>query len=163
MNSGIDDNTDLFRRAAHPYELFFLHQDHAFLKWRTRDNPCPVKFKSFQLIDHDNILQAQVICSVNNNVAFIEQTLFDARLKKSHVNFLLKKVIRSLKDENICMVRYAGFNNNILNRREMALLKHAGFVFTGKGEWYTYKKLTDNCTINPENIYLSRLYKQGIN
>ena len=163
MNSGMDDNTDLFRRAAQPQMLFFLHQDHAYLQWRTRKNPYPVTYKSLQLLGRDDKLQAQVICSVNSNVAFIEQTLFDKKLKKSHINFLLKTVIRSLKNENICMVRYTGFNNNILNRREMKLLQNTGFVFTGKGEWFTYKKLTDNCVINPENIYLSRLYKQGIN
>jgi len=51
----------------------------------------------------------------------------------------------------------------MLNNREIKLLKNIGFVFTGKGEWFTFKKLTDNSIINPENIYLSRLYKQGIN
>jgi hypothetical protein len=160
INSEIDENTGLFQRAALSDRLFFLLQDKAYLKWRIQDNPYPVKYRSYQLLDQDNILHAQVICSMIKNVAFIEQTLFDKNLNRRIVNFLLKKVIRSLKNEDICLVRYTGFKNNMLNNREMKLLKNIGFVFTGKGEWFTFKKLTDNSIINPKNIYLSRLYKQ---
>ena len=46
---------------------------------------------------------------------------------------------------------------------EMGLLKNLGFVFTGKGEWFTFKNLSGNSNINPKNIYLSRMYKQGVN
>ncbi len=163
IDQAINDNTGLFQRAATPGRLLFLQQDDAYLDWRIRKNPYAVNYRSFQFLDRNNILRGQVICSVTGQVAFIEQTLFDKSLKKRNVYYLLKTVIQALKNENICMVRHAGFNNNRLNSREMGLLHNLGFVSTGKGEWFTFKKLSDDPMINPENIYLSRLYKQGIN
>lgn len=163
FNSGIDENADLFRRSAFPDHLFLLLQDKAYLKWRIQDNPYPVKYRSYQLLDQDDILQAQVICSIIKDVAFIEQTLFDKSLNKRTVRFILKKVIRSLKNEDICMIRHIGFKSNILNTEEMKMLKNIGFVHTKKGEQVCFINLTENVMINPENVYLSRLYKQGIN
>lgn len=163
INAEFDENMPLFQRAALPDRLFFLLQDEAYIKWRIKDNPYPFKYRSYQLLAQDNTLHAQVISSIADHVAFIEQTLFDKNLKSRTVNFLLKEVISALKNEGVCLVRHIGFKNNILSKREMKLLKNSGFVPTGKGEWFTYKKLLDNSGVNPENIYLSRLYKQGTN
>jgi hypothetical protein len=163
INFEMNENVDLFQRASFSEKLFFLLQDDAYLKWRISENPYSVKYKTWQLFDHGNILQAQVICSMNKNVAFIEQTLFDKNLNRKIVNHLLKRVIQSLKNEAICLVRYVGSRNNNLNKREMNMLKNIGFVFTGKGEQFTFINLSDQSIINPSNIYLSRLYKQGIN
>ena len=162
INRETGDNTGLFQRAAVPGPLCFMLQDNAYFTWRIRNNPYPIQYRSYQLLDRDNLLQGQVICSVAGNVASIEQTLFDKELAGSVVNFFLGKVISALKNEEICMIRYTWFQPNSLNAREMQLFKSMGFVFTGKGEWFTFKKLRDNTLFNPENIYLSRLYKQGI-
>ena len=161
INSEINENTSLFQRAAYPDRLFFLVQDQEYLRWRIRDNPYPVKYKFFQLLDHDNIVKAQIICSLNNHVAYIEQTLFAKDLKRKSVNFLLKSMVKSLKNELIFLVRYTGTRNNTLNIREMDLLRNMGFVLTGTGEWFTFKPLSDNSVITPDNIYLSHMYKQG--
>lgn len=161
INSEINENTRLFQRAAYPDRLFFLVQDQEYLRWRIRDNPYPVKYKFFQLLDHDNIVKAQIICSLNNNAAYIEQTLFAKDLKRKSVNFLLKSMVKSLKNEPIFLVRYTGLRNNTLNIREMDLLRNMGFVLTGTGEWFTFKPLSDNSVITPDNIYFSRMYKQG--
>ncbi|MFZ4522714.1 MAG: hypothetical protein ACOYNC_13475 [Bacteroidales bacterium] len=163
FNTEMSDNTSLFQRVATPGRLCFLWQDHSYLTWRISENPYPVKYRSYQLLNQGNILQAQVVCSINNNEAFIEQILFDRTLKMSAVYSLIKKVLQSLKQENICMVRYIGFTNNLLNQREMKMIRNLGFVYTRKGEHVSFVKLSDGLKINPENVYLSRLYKQGIN
>ena len=157
----LDDNTDLFRRAAAPGRLFTLLQDSDYMKWRISENPYAVKYRSWQLRDRQNNLHAQVICSILDNAAFIEQILFDHKLEMTSLNFLLKKIIRSLKNEKVIVVRYMGFRNNELNKKEMDVLKKLGFAFSGNGEWFTYKPLTDDPAITPDTIYLSRIYKQG--
>ncbi|MCX6246941.1 MAG: hypothetical protein NTW10_04340 [Bacteroidetes bacterium] len=161
INSEINENTPLFQRAASPDRLFFLVQDQEYLKWRIGDNPYPVNYKFFQLLDHDNIVKAQVICSLNNHVAYLEQTIFAKDLKRTSINFLLKSMVKSLKNEHVFLVRYTGTRNNTLNRREMRLLRSMGFVLTGTGEWFTFKPLSDNSVITPDTIYLSHMYKQG--
>ncbi|MHC1773994.1 MAG: hypothetical protein AB9834_01150 [Lentimicrobium sp.] len=163
INFELDENIQLFQRAAFPDHLILLQQDDDYFKWRIEDNPYPIKYRSYQLLDQDNTLFAQVICSIDDTVAFIEQTLFDKSLKNRTVNFMLRKVISALEDEGVCLVRHIGFKNCNLNKLEMKYLKNSGFISTGKGEWFTFKKLLNNPSINPENIYLSRLYKQGTN
>jgi hypothetical protein len=157
----VNDNTGLFQRAVFPQHLFFLLQDKEYLQWRIAENPYPVKYRSYQLLDQGNILHAQVICSIQDNTAFIEQTLQDKNLDRKVLNFLLKEILRSLKNENVFLVRFTGYNNNILNRRETNLMKNMGFVLTGNGEWFTFKTLSENPVVVPGNIYFSRMYKQG--
>jgi hypothetical protein len=161
INSGINENTRLFQSAANPDRLFFLVQDQEYMKWRIRDNPYPVKYKSFQLLDRDDTVKAQIICSLNNDTAYIEQVLFAKDLQRKSINFLLKRVVASLKNESVFLVRYTGTRNNALNIREMDLLRKIGFVLTGTGEWFTFKPLSDNSEITPGRIYLSHIYKQG--
>jgi hypothetical protein len=43
------------------------------------------------------------------------------------------------------------------------MLQNMGFVYTKKGEQVCFANLSDDLTFNPKNVYLSRLYKQGIN
>ena len=157
------ENIDLFQRAAKQDDLFILFQDSRYFQWRILENPYPVKYRSFQLFDDKNMLQAQVICSVNGDSAFIEQVLFDRNLKMRFVHFLLKKAIRALNDEHIPLIRYIGFNNNVLNIIEMNALKKLGFFPTGKGEQVNFINLSKDHRTITENVYLSRLYKQGIN
>jgi hypothetical protein len=163
INFELNENETLFKNASLPDQLMFLLQDKDYLKWRISENPYSINYKSYQLLDDDNTLMAQVICSIQNDVCFIEQTLFDKKLTKENIHFLLKNILCSLKNENICLVRYTGFKQNQLNLREMNLMKRIGFIFTGKGEWFTFKNLSDSSLIRSENIYLSRMYKQGIN
>ena len=162
VNFELNENKTLFQNASSPDKLTFLSQDKEFLNWRISENPHPIEYKSYQFFDKD-ILVAQVICSKKEDVAYIEQTLFDKKLTKKTIHYLLKYVLRALQNENICLVRFTGFKNNNLNRREISLLKNVGLILTGKGEWFTFKSLSDNSPVNPENIYFSRLYKQGVN
>ncbi|HXD94493.1 MAG TPA: hypothetical protein VNX01_14900 [Bacteroidia bacterium] len=162
INYEFNENKTLFQNVSSPNKLIFLQQDKDFLNWRISNNPYPIKYKSYQLFDN-SILVAQVICSVKEDVAFIEQTLFDKKLTKKNIYYLLKHVLQSLQNENICLVRYSGLKNNALNLREINLLKSLGLILTGKGEWFTFKNLSGNSHISPKNIYFSRMYKQGVN
>jgi hypothetical protein len=161
-NTEINENGSLFKNTAGLDPMFFLLQDKNYLDWRISKNPYPIRYRSFQLLEN-TLLLAQVICSIQKDVAFIEQTLFDKKITKKNRLSLLKRIVHDLQKENVCIIRYTGFNNNTLNASEMELLKRLGFVFTGKGDWFTFKNLSANATIKPEMIYLSRMYKQGVN
>lgn len=160
---GLNENQTLFRHADASGKLLFLLQDSNYLKWRISENPYPIIYKSYELRDMNDMLVAQVICSIQKDVAFIEQTLFDKKINKKIIRFLLKNILHSLKKEGTCLVRCTSFQHNQLNKEEMKILKNIGFTYTGKGEWFTFKSLLNNSGMKPENIYLSRMYKQGIN
>ena len=161
INFDLNDNVDLFKRASTQDNLmFFLSQNNEYLKWRITDNPNNIKYKSFQIVNNENILQVQVIYSINKNVAFIEQILFDRNLNRK---ILYSFIIKLIYKENICLIRFIGFEINEINKKEMSILKSFGFVFTKKGEQFAFRSLSDKSNVNPYNILLSRLYKQGIN
>jgi hypothetical protein len=163
FNCELNDNTTLFKNAVFPDKFVFLIQDDDYLNWKISKNPYDITYRTFQLLDENKHLVAQVICSVQKDTAFIVQTLFDKKINRKARLYLLKKIITVLQKESVCMVRYTGFTSNKLNSNEMELLKGLGFIFTGKGEWFTFKKLLANSSITPENIYLSRMFKQGVN
>ncbi len=163
FNPELNANDKLFQNASSSGKMLFLLQDKKYLNWKISENPYAIQFKSFQLLDENKLLVAQVICSIQKDLAFIEQTLFDKKINKKSRQGFLKRILQLLEKENICLVRYTGFNSNSMNKAEMSLLKSLGFVFTGKGEWFTFKKLSVHSTVCPENIYLSRMYKQGVN
>jgi len=161
VKSCVFDNSSLFKRISVSGNILFLHQDGDYLNWRVRNNPYPVAYRSFQLIDGNGSLAAQVICSITGRAAFIEQALFDDRLSRKAILSVLRQVIRSLQKENVVIIRHIDFNNSIPGKMEAKFLARMGFVRTGSGDWFTFKTLTGNPVIAPETIYLSRLYKQG--
>jgi len=163
VNFGLNDNEGLLRQINDQNELFFYLQDSAYFQWRVTDNPHPIKYKSYQLFDREDNMRAQVICSIRDDVAFIDQLLFDKTLSKRAVRSFVQKIIGYLKKEGICMVRYMGFQYNKLKLNEIKMLKRVGFVFTGKGEQFTFKNLSSHAPVKPERIFLSRMYKQGVN
>jgi hypothetical protein len=163
LNAEIRENTGLFKKASGNGKLFFLKQDAEYVQWRVRRNPYPVTYRSFQLLDQDDNLLAQVICSHmdHSDSAFIEQALFDRELDRKVILSFLGAVINRLQKENVILVRYMGFQNNDLKKMELKLFKQVGFVLTGNGEWFTFKMLSENSAITPGCFYLSRLYQQG--
>lgn len=163
FNNELNENDELFKKASLTDKMIFLLQNKNYLKWKISENPYDITYRSFQLVDTNGSLVAQAICNVQKEVAFIEQTLFDKKLNKDQKRSFLKKVLNALENENVGLVRFTGFNNNTLNVAEMDLLKSIGFVFTGKGEWFTFKNISSDPDIDPGKIYLSRMYKQGIN
>jgi hypothetical protein len=162
INTELNENTGLFKRAAGPHDLFYIKQDDEYLKWRISENPYPVKYRSYQLMDADHVLRAQLICSINKNEAFVEQLLFDEELDSKVVFCLLKEMIRKMRKDNLCIIRNIGFQNNAVSRKEMSTLKKLGFVYSGKGEQVSMVSLAGDPEIGMDHIYLSRLYKQGI-
>ncbi len=163
FNTELEENEVLFKNAAFPNKMIFLEQNKAYLKWKTSENPYPITYKSFQLVNEDKLLVAQLICSLQGETAFIEQALFDRKITKRNRQAFINHILRILKRKNVYLVRYSGFDSNELNASEMNLLKSIGFVFTGRGEWFSFKNLSTDAIINPKKIYLSRMYKQGVN
>jgi len=161
-NHNLNENEELFFNASYPEQMTFLLQDKNYLQWKISENPYRITYKSFQLFDKENRLVGQVIWSVQKEIAFIEQTLFDSKINNKQRQYVLKKILCSMKKENICLVRFTGFHNNKLNAGELDLFKNLGFIFSGRGEWFTFKKISSDSIIDPKNIYLSRMYKQGI-
>jgi hypothetical protein len=105
---------------------------------------------------------AEIIFSINGQVAFIEQIIYSQRLQDKTLRRFLKRAISIIKGKGISIIRFMGFKSNVYNRKEMNQLKRLGFIFTGKGIPFIFKHLSakDN-DMDIKNLFISRLYTQG--
>lgn len=159
----IGDHEDLiFRHLEYKAEFYTLNQDKEYINWRLNNNPYNIKYKSIALRNHDQAKLAEVIYSLHEEVAYLEQIIYDKSLNDKQVVRFLKRAISIVSKNNISIIRFMGFRINIYNKMEIRFLKRLGFVFTKKGIPFIFKKLSDNLgSLNSKDLFISRLYTQG--
>jgi hypothetical protein len=140
--------------------VFFLLHDLKFLGWRLRDNPYPNKHLYYSLVDDSGKQTASVICSHSGNVAYIMHMFFAPELPEQTKEHFLNAVVGDLSRKTT-VLRFWGFIHNDTGRREVELLKKAGFVFTNQGISFVWKKLDETSSLNVNNFALSRMAAQG--
>ena len=140
--------------------LFSLNQNENFLNWRIYQNPYTQNFVHFSLIEKNQTV-ANIIFSVNNDVAHIIQFLFIEKLNAGVLEIFLKKVVNALKQENIYLIRNWGFNTNEINSNEVSLLKSIGFTFIQRGITFVWKSFEKENSMQPDAMILSRMAAQG--
>lgn len=147
--------------SFHPLSLYSIYLDKSFLEWRIEKNPSDLKFSILQFTNKNNKIIAYLIYSKkNDNVFFIEQFLFNQSLNKQEKKKIVNSSLVFFKKNKSSILRVMGFQHNKTNKEEVEILKSVGFVFIKKGIPFIFK--TNDKSIKPENIYLSRLNTEGI-
>lgn len=139
---------------------FYLQLDQKFLDWRLKNNPYPNSHLYYSLIDDSGKRQASVVCSFTPQVSYVMHLAFDGQLPEETRQRFVSAVIADLS-EKTDTVRFWGFSHNETGRYEVALLKKAGFMFTGKGISMVWKKLDEKSALKVEDFALSRMAAQG--
>jgi len=146
--------------SFHPNNLYSIYLDKSFLEWRIENNPSELKFSILQVTNQNNEILSYLIYSKKNKfVFFIDQFLFDPSLNNQTKKKIVNSAMGYLKKQNACIVRVMGFEHNQTNREEIKILESVGFTFINKGIPFIFK--TNDESIKPDNIYLSRLNTQG--
>jgi hypothetical protein len=155
-------NMELFYNAVPNNETYyFLKQDDQYTKWRIVDNSSDISYRTKQLFDGNKLLIAEIIYSHSKGIAYIEQMLFSHHLADTIRLGFIRKVISELQLGKSSIIRFVGFENNSIGKREARLLKKAGFIFAKRGASFVIKSLTEN-KIDVDSLLLSRLYFQGV-
>lgn len=143
-----------------PKGLYSLHLDEYFLEWRIKMNPSELKYSVLQFSDVNNkIISYLVFSKKNNTIYFIEQVLFDQSLTMVEKKKVVHAAMMFLKQQGAAIVRAMGFKHNRINKEEIEIFNSVGFTFVKKGIPFVFK--TNDETIKPEHVYLSRLNTQG--
>jgi hypothetical protein len=161
----ITENAGLFMNSVPEKEKYcFINQNDTYFKWRTVDNPSKIKYYTKQFSDRNNNLIGEIVYSNNKGIAYIEQMLFDYKLPEKTKLQFIKKIVAELIHDNAIIIRFAGFENNLVSKTEIKLLKKVGFIFAKKGASFVIKSLAQEAVELPEanNFLLSRLYFQGL-
>ena len=87
--------------------------------------------------------------------------LFDRLLPESAKQSMISNLLSYLKKRKVFLIRFWGMECNHINTEEIGLLKKCGFVFSGKGTAFVYRKIAPDLCVNPSNILISRLFTQG--
>lgn len=158
----VDHNNLVSNHLDSNAEFYCLNQDEDFINWRLHNNPHSITYKSLELRSNSEEKLAEIIYSLNGEVAYIEQLLLGNSLSRKTVSRFLKYSVLRIKMDNVSLIRFMGFGTNPYNIKEMDSLKRLGFLFTNKGIPFIFKNLSeDSCGIGSKNLFLTRLYTQG--
>ena len=147
--------------ALASYDAQSLMMNTDYLNWRLSKNPYKNQYMEACLLDDKNDILASVIYNLRpKGVAYIEQILMVDNLNNQDRSALINKVLSELKLKGVNLVRFWGMQGSKVNLKEIELLEGNGFVFSGRGTAFVYKRLHDQA-VDSHNLLVSRLFTQG--
>jgi len=143
-------------------ELLNLHENSKFVHWRIIDNPYN-SYRSIVFSNSANETVANVIVNNRTTVGYIERMLFSKNLSDSEKRGILAHCFSVLEELKLPpLVRFLGFEGNEVNKSEITLLREIGFFKVNRGTWFIWKSLDENYNHQPEDVFLNRLFSQGV-
>lgn len=141
--------------------LLHLVENTAFLHWRMVQNPL-TDYRRLIFRNAAAEIVADVIISHRKHVGYIERMIFDSGLSAAEKKEVVIYSLKALEELKLPLVRFLGFAGNEVNRSELQLLSDVGFFKVNRGNWFVWKCLDDNFKHQPEDVFLNRLFSQGV-
>ncbi|MBK7850659.1 MAG: GNAT family N-acetyltransferase [Bacteroidetes bacterium] len=161
-SKGVESDTTIVRNEANERSgnvYWSIDQTIEYSKWRFMDNPYGNSYVQYSSKDKFRL----VINNRKEGFSYLEEMTFDFDLSREEKLRNIRESLKmNVKKTNSFLIRYWGFETNLLNREEISLLRKCGFVFIpGKGTGFVWKQLSTNSEITPENLHISRVFTQG--
>ncbi len=161
-SSEVESNTTIVRKrdCENGGKVYWsIDQTDEYSKWRFMHNPYGNSYVQYSSTDEFSL----VMNNRKEGFSYLEEMTFNFELSNEDK---LRKIRKSInlndKNYNSFLMRFWGFENSILNKDEIFLLKKCGFVFIpGKGTGFVWKPLNADSKISPENLHISRVFTQG--
>jgi hypothetical protein len=161
---GVVSSVELFNQMILKDDnIGFIDETKEFLSWRTELNPFPVSYKILNYYTKENLV-AQVIISENKSgMSYIEQMIMNKDLSTGQKLKIIRRTITYIKKRGASLIRFMSFNHNNYHLADNKLLEKAGFFFVNKGMDFFFMDISGQTTLfKPQDIYLSRIYTQGV-
>lgn len=143
-------------------KLLCLNETHEYIKWRIIENPHN-NYRSVVFSNSDNETVANMIVSNRTTVGYIERMIFSRSLSNSEKREIIAHCITTLEElKQAPLIRFLGFDGNEINKNEIKLLLEIGFFKVDRGTWFIWKSLDENYDHQPEDVFLNRLFSQGV-
>lgn len=159
-NSGIANEYSVAHDAS-SNGLLRLMENKAFLHWRMVENPL-TDYRRLIFRNPAAEMVADVIISHRKHVGYIERMIFDSSLSAAEKKEVVIHSLKVLEELKLPLVRFLGFEGNEVNRSELQLLSEVGFFKVNRGNWFVWKCLDDDFKHRPEDVFLNRLFSQGV-
>ena len=134
---------------------YTILQNITFQNWRFKHHPNLKSSLSFFLKKESHIY-GKIQIDIKGKEASISQFYYDESLKDKIVVDFIFEVITKLKSENLIVLSGWCFDKNSSNRKQMSLLKKAGFFILNRGMHMVWKPLDASLKLNPDQILLSK-------
>jgi hypothetical protein len=139
---------------------FFLHQNNRYNHWRLTLNPFGNDYRNIAFTSNGQSY-ADAIINIRKDVSYVEQLLASATVADVDLRKVINALIVKLRASNTPLIRILCFTNSEEGNRQIRILKKCGFTYLDRGNYFVWKSLAENETLQVENLILSRLFTQG--
>jgi GNAT superfamily N-acetyltransferase len=138
-------------------KLFNLNASDTYLRWRIECNPFNNNYKAYSIRLNDQIV-GMVVVNFRNDVSYVELVMTkDDR----HLKPVLGIIASRMKKSKPALIRCLCFDHNDVLRTQYEQINHAGFFTLAKGNFFVWKALKDDTSIDSRELFLNRLFTQG--
>jgi GNAT superfamily N-acetyltransferase len=134
---------------------YTILQNLAFQEWRFKHHPNLKSSLSFFLKKESHVY-GKIQIDIKGKEASISQFYYEESLKDKLIVDFVFEVINKLREENLVVLSSWCFDKNSSNRKQMSLLKKAGFFVLNRGMHMVWKPLDPALKLSPEQILLSK-------
>ncbi len=158
----IGNNFDFFvtkqNQILKDNSLWSIEFSEKYIDWRIKQNPYKNTF--YSVVTNDS---AVIINNKTDGTLYLEEIILNTPNSDKLMEEMFNTINTINKNLTYSLMRYWGFDTNILNKIQINLLRSCGFTFINKGTFFVWKKLDgkNEITIDPNNLLISRLYTQG--
>ena len=143
--------------------LFQIHTDKSYMKWRINDNPNHTEVLSYDFFTDKEMVANIVFNHHKENVWYLIQALFRQNISKKNKSKIVRQALDNLiKTKNAALIRAWNFDTNDFNKNEISIFKKAGMLYLAHGVFFVWKDLNGSHELIPQNFILSRIASQGV-
>ncbi|MFN8276070.1 MAG: GNAT family N-acetyltransferase [Chitinophagales bacterium] len=138
---------------------YFLSENQKYIEWRLLQNPYENDYFEICGLGENGDSQVSIILNFKNkDVCYLEQIIFNTS-ENQLIESTLTKAIQFAKSKGVAMIRFWAFDYSEKQKTDLQFITNAGFKVARRGisfVWYDFSQ-----KIDPNQIYLNRIYTQG--
>ncbi len=158
-NISIQTKVDLMKASFHDSTLYYLHMTEEYMAWRITKNPFNNFYENYQFYNGTLLIADVMVNFRQPDLGYFEQIIFasetTAELKKIVIRY-----IADLMRKKVSVIRVFCFDTNPELQYQKKLLQECGFIVLKRGSYFVWKALGSEY-LNPNNLFLTRLFTQG--
>lgn len=147
-------------RAYNPHsKLYFLNMNKEYLDWRIARNPYHNQYENYQVYSNDKFRAEVIVNFREHGLSYIESIHFADHVSHEHRKGILLAIVKQMRKRSK-FIRLLCFGTNEELQLQEDFFRQCGFVILKRGGHFVWKSLTET-KLDPNNLYLTRLFTQG--
>lgn len=155
--ASLEGKNELFENFYVAENIFTLNQSGDYLNWRIEKNPFQNNYMSWKMTVADKTT-ADAIINIRKEIGYLEQLYASG---DKDLQILIASLIKEFKTRKVAIIRALCFSSNKTLSTQANILANTGFVHLKRGSFFVWKPLTTENLIEPNKLFITRLFTQG--